>query len=142
MRALRGLVVGAATLGWIGCAAAQTSLFDQAPVGGTPQATTPAPAPAPAAKPRPKPRGPAPARALSISNGSGAMLVGLVVSADGREARLAAGLADGATATLRLPAFKTCMVTVTATFDGTAEAEQIQQDICRDRSLRITGADG
>lgn len=140
----RGAMVALVAGAMAGPAAAQTSLFSQptsppAPLEA-PQAVAPAPAPAAAAKPRPKPRGPVPARALAISNVSGSALTALVVAADGKEARLARELGDGQSATLRLPAFKSCTVTISATFERAGEAEQMEQDICKDRKLRLTNA--
>ena len=125
-----------------GPAAAQTSLFSQ-PTSppATMRAPAAAPAPAPAmAAPKAKPRGPVPARALSISNVSGSALTALVVQAEGKEAKLARELGDGQNATLKLPAFKSCTVTIMATFERAGEAEQMEQDICKDRKLRLTNA--
>lgn len=134
------LALLAATLA--GPAAAQTSLFGQPTTQPAPLAAPPAAAAAPqaAAKPKPKPRGPVPARALAISNVSGSALTELVVAADGKQAKLARELGDGQSATLKLPAFKSCTVTISATFERAGEAEQMEQDICRDRKLRLTNA--
>ena len=141
MALTRRIVAGlAASLIFCGAAGAQTSLFDQKPAGGTAPVEAP-PAPA-AAKPKPKPRGPAPARALSISNNSGSALTDFVVAAEGKQAKLARELGTGETATLRLPAFKTCMVTIIATFERAGEAEQMEQNICKDRKVRLTNMGG
>ena len=115
---------------------AQTSLF------APPTAVEPSPAPAAAAeaapKAKPKPRGPSPARSLTITNMSGSALTMLEVAADGKTAKLNKELGTNETATLRLPAFKSCTVTVLASFDRAGEAESMEQNICKDRRIRLT----
>lgn len=140
MVSVRSVVTVAGLLAWSATAGAQTSLFDQAPVGGA----TPAPAAAApeGARPKPKPRGPTPARALIISNVSGSALTEFVVAADGRQAKLPRELGNGETATLRLPVFRSCTVTVIATFERAGEAEQMEQNICKDRKVRLTNMGG
>lgn len=130
-------LTGAVALALAGPAAAQTSLFGQ-PLG---QPEPPAPeAGAPAAQPRakPKPRGPTPARSLSISNASSTALTTLEISGEGKTARLAQPLAPNGRATLRLPAFKKCVVSVAASFEGAGEAEASDYNICREKSIRFT----
>lgn len=88
------------------------------------------------AKPR-KPRGPVPARALAIFNGSPTTLVALEVSQDGRGARLKKPLAAGKRTRLALPAFKSCEVSVSATFEGHPAGAASQVDICKEKSLNF-----
>ena len=124
-------LIGAASV-----AGAQTSLFNQTPAGSTPAA---APAEAePAAKPKPKPRGPVPARSITISNVSGSALTEFVVAADGKTAKLTRELGTNEKAVMKLPAFKSCTVTLIATFERAGEAEQNEQNICKDRVVRLT----
>lgn len=123
-----------------GGAEAQTSLFEP-PAANSGAAPLSAPAGSgQAAKPAPrkaKPKGPSPARALSVVNESGSALTGLEVSGDGKTARLAKELASGQTATLRLPAMKSCTVMISATFQRAGEADMHEQDICKDRTVRF-----
>lgn len=159
-----GLICGCATLALIGGPAlAQRSLFDQ-PVAQDPAPTTSAqatpatrpaapatpvvraqqatPATEPAAAPvkpkRRKPRGPVPARAITINNASPNVLTSLVVSGDDKSAKLSKPLAPTKKATLKLPAFKTCTVSVAAAFEGQAQAGSSELDICKDKSVRFT----
>lgn len=139
----------AATLGLAQGASAQRSLFDQ-PVAQDPSPATPVQAPAPAApaqaapdapkrKPKPrKPRGPVPARSIAISNASPNVLSGLEVSGDGKSARLSKPVAPQKKAVLKLPAFKSCTVSVSATFEGQAASEASELDICKEKSIRFT----
>lgn len=138
---MRVLVVVASLFGLALPAAAQRSLFDPPPAQESPPpAAAPAPAAeAPRAKPRPrKPRGPVPARALSIQNASTTTLTALEVSGDGKTARLAKPLPAKGRTTLRLPALKTCTVTVAATFEGSGQADASEFDICKDKTIRFT----
>ena len=128
-------------LGPVGPAIGQTSLFGQ-PLG-QPPAAAPAPeaaAPAEGARPRPKPkpRGPTPARSLSISNASSSALTSLEISAEGKSGRLAQPLAPNGRTTVKLPAFKRCVVSVTASFEAAGEAEASDYNICREKSIRFT----
>lgn len=116
------------------------------PVAAAPRAPAPAAEPAateePPAQPQRratprKPRGPVPARALAVFNGSPIALTALDVSQDGRSARLKQPLAPGKRTRLVLPAFKSCEVTVRATFDGQAAGEPSQVDICKEKSLNF-----
>lgn len=123
---------------------AQTSLFAQPPIGGA------APAPmappdtgaeaAPASKPRarPKPRGPVPARSLTITNMTDSTLNAFEVAADGRSAKLGKSLGTNETTTLRLPALKSCNVAMVAVFERPGDAETYEQDICKDKVVRLT----
>lgn len=142
-----------------GPAAAQRSLFDQ-PVAepaspGTPAQATPAtPAAAPATppagapateapakakpKPRPRPKGPVPARVLTISNASAATLAALEVSADGKSAKLARPVKAKGKAALKLPAFKSCQVAVSYSFEGAAQPASSEVDICKEKTIRLT----
>ena len=124
-----------------GGAGAQTSLFEPpASSSGAAPLTPPAGTAAPAAKPkaRAKPRGPVPARALNITNDSGNAVTGLEVSGDGKSAKLGKELATGKTATLKLPALKSCTVSISVTFQGGAAPDSHEQDICKDRKVRLT----
>lgn len=145
--ALLGSLV-AASLGLAPNASAQRSLFDQ-PVAQDPSPATPVQAPAtpaqadapaaPKPKPKPrKPRGPVPARALTINNASPNVLSGLEVSGDGKTASLSKPLAPKKKATLKLPVFKSCTVTVSATFEGQAAADASDLDICKEKAIRFT----
>lgn len=127
----------------VGCSAAafpalaQPSLFSQ-PSPPPPTLTQPgAPATAAAPKPRAKPRGPVPARALSVVNDSTGTVVALEVTGDGKTAKLAQPLGPRSRTTLRLPVLKTCLVTVTTTFEGT-DGDTTSQDVCKDKSIRFT----
>jgi hypothetical protein len=132
-------------------AAAQRSLFDtplEAPAGSARPASAPAAAapaaptaeaPAETRKPRAraKPRGPVPARSLTIHNASPNTLTGLEVTGDGKSARLAKPLKPKGRTTLRLPALKTCTVTIAATFE-TGAPEPSELDICKEKTIRFT----
>ncbi len=139
-----GFALGLAilTIGFGDTAFAQRSLFEQ-PAAEAPSPVAPAQAApagaAPRAKPRPrKPRGPVPARSLTINNASANTLTALEVSADGKSAKMARPLASQKKATLKLPAFKTCAVTVAAAFEGQGQAESSAFDICKDKVIRFT----
>ena len=149
MSGLRVVAAACASLMLLGWgASAQTSLFSQTPmVGGgpAPAATAPAAAAAPdaapaEARPRPKakPRGPTPARTLTITNVTGSALTEFVVAADGKQAKLPRELGTNEKAVMKLPAFRSCVVTLIATFQRAGEAEQNEQDICKDRTVRLT----
>lgn len=115
--------------------ASAQSLFNQTPA---PEAASQAEA-APARKPRPKkPRVPTPARSLVISNASATALTSLEISAEGKTAKLDKPLAAKARTTLKLPALKTCTVTVSASFEGSGEAEASDYDVCKEKSIRFT----
>ena len=142
MTGCKSLAIAFACLAVAGSAQAQTSLFEQ-PARGSAAAPLTPPADAgaaPAAKPRakPRPKGPVPARALSITNESGSALTMLEVSGDGKSAKLPKELGTGQTATLRLPALKSCTVMISATFQRAGEADMHEQDICKDRKVRFT----
>lgn len=150
-----GLLIFAA-----GEAAAQRSLFNEAPAqegpppaASPPPSAPPAPAPSPApaasppvaaepqpkAKPRPrKPRGPVPARALTVQNATANTLTSLEVSAEGKSAKLARPLRPKGRTSLRLPAFKSCAVTVAAAFENVGQTEPSEFDICKDKLIRFT----
>lgn len=137
MSYFRTVALAAGVLLAVGSTArAQTSLF------APPTAVEAAPAAAPAAeaapKARPKPRGPTPARSLTITNVSGSALTSLEIGADGKTAKLNKELGTNESATMRLPAFKSCTVTVVASFDRAGEAETMEQNICKDRRIRLT----
>jgi hypothetical protein len=142
MSGWKSLAIACGCLVLAGTAQGQTSLFEP-PAGGSsaaPLTPPPADAAAPAAKPKakPKPKGPTPARALSITNESGSALTALEVSGDGKSAKLAKELGTGQSATLRLPAMKSCIVMISATFQRAGEADVHEQDICKDRKVRFT----
>jgi hypothetical protein len=141
MSGWKSLAIACGCLVLAGTAQAQTSLFEP-PAGGSTAAplTPPTDAAAPAArpKPKPKPKGPTPARALSITNESGSALTALEVSGDGKSAKLAKELGTGQSATLRLPAMKSCTVMISATFQRAGEADMHEQDICKDSKVRFT----
>lgn len=120
-----------------GPASAQRSLFGE-PTAEDPPAAAPAAPGEPRARPKPRPRGPAPARALSVQNDSQNTLTSLEVSGDGKTARLAKPLKPKGKTTLPLPALKGCTVSVAAAFDGAAEAQASELDICKDKSIRFT----
>jgi hypothetical protein len=130
MSGWKSLAIACGCLVLAGTAQAQTSLFE-------PPATDAA-APAARPKPKPKPKGPTPARALSITNESGSALTALEVSGDGKSAKLAKELGTGQSATLRLPAMKSCTVMISATFQRAGEADMHEQDICKDSKVRFT----
>lgn len=131
-------------------ALAQRSLFEQpvpqessptTPVQAQPPATSAPAAETPKPKPRPKvrrPKGPVPARSLSVNNASPNVLTALEVSGDGKSARMSKPLAPTKKATLKLPAFKSCTVTVAASFEGQAAGESSELDICKEKSIRFT----
>ena len=139
------LAASCAALLAAGPAQAQRSLFDTPPASGTPTQAAPAPAaaaPDAPAAPKPKkraakPRGPVPARALAISNASSTTLSGLEVSADGKTAKLAKPIKAKGRASLKLPAFKSCNVSVMSTLEGSAAVDH-EVDICKEKSVRIT----
>ena len=142
MSGWKSLAIACGCLALAGSAQAQTSLFEPPAAGSAAAPLTP-PAEggaAAAAKPRvrAKPKGPIPARALSISNESGSALTALEVSGDGKTAKLPRELGTGQTATLRLPAMKSCTVMISATFQRAGEADMHEQDICKDRKVRFT----
>lgn len=113
------------------------SVFGQ-PGAEEAQPTAPA-APAPAApKPRPKPKKPTPARSIVISNASANVLTSLEITGEGKTARLAKPLAPKERTTLKLPALRTCVVAVSAGFEGAGEAEANDYNICREKSIRFT----
>lgn len=88
--------------------------------------------------PKPKPTGPTPARSLTINNATGAVLTGFeVTTADGQSAKLAKEVGSEEMATLPLPRFRQCAVSIVATFDGDQEPESFQQDICKIRAVRL-----
>lgn len=130
----RLVLAGSILCAGLGGANAQTSLFDP------PAAAAPAAAPSgkAAAKPKPKRKGPSPARSLAITNVSGSALTSLEVTADGKSAKLSKSLANDGTATLKLPAFRSCNITIVASFEGPGEPETLEQNICKDRKLRLT----
>ena len=140
----KGFAYGLAilVLGYGQTAVAQRSLFEQPPAEASSPAAPVQASPAgeaPRAKPRPrKPRGPVPARSLTITNASANTLTGLEVSAEGRTAKMTRPLASQKKATLKLPAFKSCTVTVAAAFDGQGQAESSAFDICKDKVIRFT----
>lgn len=132
-----GLAISAATVAGIGPGSAQTSLFSQPLATEAP--ATPEAAPAQQVrKPRPKPRGPVPARALTITNDSANTLTTLEVTGEGKNAKIAKPLAPKAKATLKLPAMKQCVVSVSASFEGSGAAEANDLDICKEKSIRFT----
>ncbi|NNM72331.1 hypothetical protein [Enterovirga aerilata] len=140
MSGWKSLAIACGCLLIAGGVQAQTSLFEPPASGsGAAPLTPPAEEAAPAARPRAKvkPKGPTPARALSITNDSGSALTALEVSAEGKTARLAKELGSGQTVTLRLPALKSCTVTISATFQRAGEADLHEQDICKDRKVRF-----
>ena len=140
---------------------AQRSLFDQplsaepvpaATAQASPQRPAAPPTPtqsaqaapaaeAPAAKPKPRARkasGPVPAKSLTINNASPNALTSLEVSGDGKTAKLSKPLASKKKATLKLPAFKTCTVSVAASFEGQPAGETSELDICKEKAVRFT----
>lgn len=133
-RCLRLTLAGGIVLAGLGGAEAQTSLFDP-PAATAPAATQDV---APKAKAKPKRKRPSPARRLTVTNVSGSAVTSLEVTADGKTAKLGKALANDGTATLKLPAFKSCTVTVVASFEGPGEPERLEQNICKDRKLRLT----
>ena len=139
MSGWKSLAVACGCVFLAGAAQAQRSLFDPPPAnsGAAPLAPPADAAAAPATKPRPKRKAAAPGRAISITNESGSALTGLEVSADGKTASLGKELGSGETTTLRLPALKSCNVSITATFVRAGEPEVHQQDICKDRKVRF-----
>ena len=88
-------------------------------------------------KPNPKPK-PRPSRTLTIINGTDAVLAALTVSADGLVAGLPKQLDAGQTVALRLPAFRSCTVTISARFEDLEQDETHQQNICSLRIIRLT----
>lgn len=137
---MRTYVIGAfcAMLTANSAAQAQTSLFEPTPSNPTAAAPAPAAEAAPARKPKPKRKVAAPARMLTVTNASGSSLSELEVAADGKSAKLGKELGANQTATMKLPAFKSCTVTVKASFESAGEPEQMEQNICKDRRLRLT----
>lgn len=117
--------------------ASSQSLFNQ-PTAQDPQPEAQPEGPAAAPKPRPKPKRPTPARSLVISNASSNTLTSLEVSGDGQTARLTKPLVPKERTTLKLPALKRCIVTVSADFEGAAEAAASDFNVCREKIIRFT----
>ena len=141
MSGWKSLLLVCGTLAIAGSAQAQTSLFDPPPANsGAAPLTPPAGGGTTAAAPRAKPKakGPTPVRVLNITNDSGAALTGLEISAEGKSATLAKELPTGKSATLRLPALKSCTVAISATFEGSPASDTHEHDICKDRKIRFT----
>lgn len=127
-------LLGCAFLTVAPLAQAQTSLFD-APAANSDTSAPAAAAPARKAKAKPKT---AQVKSVAITNASSSVLTGLQVDADGRSVKLDKELGANQSATLRLPGVKSCVVTIMASFDGAPEAEQMEQNICKDRKVRLT----
>ena len=64
-------------------------------------------------------------------------LSSLEVSADDKSAKLSKPLAPKKKAVLKLPAFKSCSVSVVASFEGQA-GESSEVDICKEKTIRFT----
>ena len=112
-------------LGWVllqgsPTAYAQSPMVRVAPADNTVSATILV---APTPIPKPKPR---PSRALTIINGTDAALAALTISADSMVADLPKRLNAGETLALRLPAFRSCTVAISARFED-AENEEAYQ---------------
>ncbi|WP_375461829.1 hypothetical protein [uncultured Enterovirga sp.] len=122
-----------------GEASAQRSLFGEPTAEPPPAAAAPAAAPTERkARPKPRPRGPVPARSLSVQNDSQNALISLEVSGEGKSARLAKPLKPKGKTTLRLPALKSCTVSVAAGFENSGEAQASDLDICKEKVVRFT----
>ena len=78
-----------------------------------------------------------PARSLQINNATANTLASLDVSGEGKAARLAKPLGPKKKTTLKLPALKTCAVSVTSTFEG-GQPDTNDFDICKEKSIRFT----
>ncbi|MBV9078976.1 MAG: hypothetical protein JO048_16055 [Methylobacteriaceae bacterium] len=141
-RRVLGLIGAVALLGLAAPDVRAQSLFTQ-PVAPDPAPAAAAPAAAPEAAPaKPKPRrvarpkGPVPARAVVVANASPGVLTGLEIAGEGKSATLRKPLAPNARTTLKLPALRTCTVSVTPSFEG-APGETSEVDICREKTLRF-----
>ena len=106
--------------------------------GAPPAKPKPKPKPKPQPQPKPKPEGPQPARALTVINGSANTALDVIVTGGSQSARLGKPLAANARATLRLPALKSCTVTVQAMFQGGGFVETEGFDVCTETSIRFT----
>ncbi len=84
-----------------------------------------------------KAKGPVQRRVLTIINATGSALTAFEVGADGQSARLPRELGDNESATLRLPAFRSCKVALMATFGRIGHSETYEQDICKDPNVRL-----
>ena len=124
------LVVGfAVSAALVGNAVAQTA------AAPAPSTTTDQPA-APAAKPKKRAAGP-PA-AVTVTNASKSTATEVVITADDKTAKTSKPLAPKAKATVKLPKLKGCMVSVAASFEGEAQADLGEFDVCKDKNIRFT----
>ena len=131
-RGVRSIGSAVALLMAVSAVSAQTSLFNQPVASETAAPDKPKPKRAGAAKV------PVPARSLVISNASKNVLTELEVSAEDKSAKLSKPLAPDSKVTLRLPAFKSCTVTIVASFENAGQADESSYDICKDKSIRFT----
>ena len=128
-------LAGAALLGAVTAAAAQTTL-------GVPATAAPDAAPADAAapdtaKPRPKPKRKGPPGAVTVINASANTLTGVVITAEDKTATLSKPLAPKARTAVKLPKLKGCTVSVAATFEGGGQSGGAF-DVCKEKLIRFT----
>lgn len=110
-----------------------------APAATATEAGAPATGPAGAARATSKRRqGPRPTRLLTIENAGPGTVTSIEVSEGGKSARLEEAIAPNGSGKLKLPAFRACAATVTATFAGVSEPSSAEVDICKDKTLRFS----
>ena len=103
-----------------------------APPAVVPQAAPPAPAP------KPKRRGPTAASSVTVTNASANTATEVVVTAEGKTAKIAKPLAPKARAVLKLPKLSGCIVSVAATFEGEGLVDAGEFDVCKEKTIRFT----
>lgn len=101
-----------------------------APAAGAPAAA------APVAKA--KKRGPTPASAVIVTNASAHTATAVSITGEGKDAKVSKPLKPKAKTTVKLPKLKGCMVSVAATFEGEAQADLGEFDVCNDKNIRFT----
>jgi hypothetical protein len=108
----------------------------QSPAVTAPGAAAAPTAAAPAAKP--KKRGPSPASAVIVTNASTHTATAVTITGEGNDAKVSKPLKPKAKTTVKLPKLKGCMVSVAATFEGEAQADLGEFDVCKDKNIRFT----
>jgi len=132
-----GLAVSALVAGSALAQTAPTLSGAPAPAAAAPAGTA-EPAAAPRAAARPKKRGPTPASAVMVTNASKQTATGVTITAEGKEAKLTKPLKPKAKASVKLPKLTGCIVSVAATFEGEAQADLGEFDVCKDKTIRFT----
>jgi hypothetical protein len=109
-----------------------------APAAAADPAATADPAAAPRAAAKPKKRGPTPASAVIVQNASAHTATSVTITGEGKDAKVSKPLKSNAKTTVKLPKLKGCMVSVAATFEGEAQADLGEFDVCKDKNIRFT----